>query len=251
MQPDKKECKGKEEFAVEVAERIKALSGARGMAVSNVLADLGIQPGLVTSMTTRKSVPVADTFIPIAGYFNVSIDYLFGRRPIEPAIAEGCSSLLALKYRLMLESINFIKYAQCGYCILYDSSEKLLANDGQMVQTQALPLNLTSTGILNLWPFESSYSGIIISILVLEAFMGNEKASGSRDEAKKAFAKEVSERLKALSKGMSVSIAMTEVGVPHNLASNMAVKGIVPSADTFVHIANYFNVSMDYLFGMP
>jgi transcriptional regulator with XRE-family HTH domain len=90
--PDAKTADAKAEskkaFAYEVSERIKSLSKLKGLAVSNALVECGHNAGFVTAMTIRGSVPSADAFIPIADYFNVSLDYLFGRPPRDLEYAE-------------------------------------------------------------------------------------------------------------------------------------------------------------------
>ncbi|MDR1639093.1 MAG: hypothetical protein LBT59_05290 [Clostridiales bacterium] len=81
-------AESKKAFAYEVSERIKSLSKLKGLAVSNAIVECGQNSGFVTAMTVRGSVPSADAFIPIADYFNVSLDFLFGRPPRDLEYAE-------------------------------------------------------------------------------------------------------------------------------------------------------------------
>jgi transcriptional regulator with XRE-family HTH domain len=83
--------KARRKYALELAERIKSLSKAKGVSVSNVLAVCDLQPNFVTNMTSRGSIPAADSFILVADYFDVPLDYLLGRAKKE----NECSELLA------------------------------------------------------------------------------------------------------------------------------------------------------------
>jgi transcriptional regulator with XRE-family HTH domain len=71
------------------------------------------------------------------------------------------------------------------------------------------------------------------------------------DESRMSLAKEVSERIKKLSKekGIAVSNALIACGFPPNFVTIMAKRGSMPAADAFIPIADYFGVSVDYLLG--
>lgn len=61
----------------EIAERIKALAKARGLALSKMLASAGLSYNTMTGY--RTSVPKADNLAKIADVLNCSVDYLLGR----------------------------------------------------------------------------------------------------------------------------------------------------------------------------
>jgi transcriptional regulator with XRE-family HTH domain len=70
--------KGKKAIALEIAERFRLLAKSKGMSVRGALADMGVQRNFVSSMTMRGTVPSADSFLQVARYFGVSLDYLIG-----------------------------------------------------------------------------------------------------------------------------------------------------------------------------
>jgi transcriptional regulator with XRE-family HTH domain len=65
-------------LAGETAERIRALSRAKGVTVKQALNDCGLHLNFVNNMSGRGSMPPADKFLPLADYFGVSVDCLLG-----------------------------------------------------------------------------------------------------------------------------------------------------------------------------
>ena len=65
--------------AQESAERMRALAKKRGVAVSKVLLECGLNKSLMHDVQTRNAYPTADKIAKIASYFDVSVDYLLGR----------------------------------------------------------------------------------------------------------------------------------------------------------------------------
>jgi transcriptional regulator with XRE-family HTH domain len=88
---------GKRTFAMEIAERIKSLSKGKGLTYSRALAELGYHPSFLTNMTSAGSIPVADSLLPLADYFDVSVDFLLGRtkKDVEyPRLLKGFENML-------------------------------------------------------------------------------------------------------------------------------------------------------------
>lgn len=61
-----------------IFDRIKALTEQRGKKIVDVEADLGMSKNYLYKW--KKSVPSSDKLAMVADYFNVSTDYLLGRK---------------------------------------------------------------------------------------------------------------------------------------------------------------------------
>lgn len=62
-------------------ERICRLAEKKGVSIAQVERDLGFSPASLRKMNTNK--PSADRVLALAGYFGVSVDYLYGTSLIE------------------------------------------------------------------------------------------------------------------------------------------------------------------------
>jgi transcriptional regulator with XRE-family HTH domain len=83
----------KKRYANAIAKRIKALALDRQISVSRVLQQCGLPVNFINNMSgERGSIPAANSLIPIADYFDVSVDYLLGREtrkdPVKSEILE-------------------------------------------------------------------------------------------------------------------------------------------------------------------
>jgi transcriptional regulator with XRE-family HTH domain len=62
-----------------ITSRMKELADQKCLSMSRVLQDCGVQSNFYNAIKNRNAIPAADSFIPIADYFGVSVDYLLGR----------------------------------------------------------------------------------------------------------------------------------------------------------------------------
>lgn len=68
-------------------QRIKQLCAERGISVNKLESDLGFSNSSIKKWE-RTSSPSVDKIIKVAGYFDVSIDYLLGRTDIKEPISD-------------------------------------------------------------------------------------------------------------------------------------------------------------------
>ena len=62
-----------------IKSRLKELAKSKGVPMSQVLKDVGLNPGFVTDIGRKSSSPASDKLIKLANYFDVSTEYLLGR----------------------------------------------------------------------------------------------------------------------------------------------------------------------------
>lgn len=63
----------------EIANRIEAICNEKKITVKKMLSECGLNKNVVDNMKKEKSsVPAIDKILPIAQYFDVSVDYLLG-----------------------------------------------------------------------------------------------------------------------------------------------------------------------------
>lgn len=62
------------------AERLLELRNERGISQAKLAKDLGVSFSVVCYWETDRSEPTAVNIVKVADYFNVSADYLLGRR---------------------------------------------------------------------------------------------------------------------------------------------------------------------------
>lgn len=67
--------------------RIKDLCSKRGITITKLEADLGFGNSSIKKWE-KVSSPSIDKVVKVAGYFDVSIDFLLGRSDIENSISE-------------------------------------------------------------------------------------------------------------------------------------------------------------------
>lgn len=64
---------------IEIAKRIKLLAKERKVKISELLGACGLNKNTLSTMTSRGSMPKADTLAKIADRLDCSVDYLLGR----------------------------------------------------------------------------------------------------------------------------------------------------------------------------
>ncbi|HHV62342.1 MAG TPA: helix-turn-helix transcriptional regulator [Firmicutes bacterium] len=62
-----------------LGERLKELRHIRGITQRDLARDLGVAPATIAQYETGKRMPDVTTLDTLAGYFNVTVDYLIGR----------------------------------------------------------------------------------------------------------------------------------------------------------------------------
>jgi transcriptional regulator with XRE-family HTH domain len=82
------------ELANDIADRIKALSSSKGVSVRQALAECKTNLNFVNNLASRGSIPAADSFLPIADYFGVSLDWLLGRETGAASKDPECGKIL-------------------------------------------------------------------------------------------------------------------------------------------------------------
>lgn len=91
-------------------DRIKSLRKRKGMSQVQLAEALGVSAGTVGFWETGARMPSAETQEAIADYFNVSLDYLFGRDDgsiyyFDPEVAEYAEFLRSNpEYRILFDA---------------------------------------------------------------------------------------------------------------------------------------------------
>lgn len=76
-----------------VADRIKLLAKARGMAASIVLEHCGLNKNALSTMISRGSMPKSENIAKIADYLDCSVDYLLGRTEVKEVATQSAENL--------------------------------------------------------------------------------------------------------------------------------------------------------------
>ncbi|MDR1638845.1 MAG: helix-turn-helix domain-containing protein [Clostridiales bacterium] len=92
----------RKEFARKLVERLKELSKAKGVSLNSAIFACGHTPSFLTQLTGRGSVPAADSLVPFADYFKVSLDFLFSR----PVVGKDCGTL-SYRFEEMVTRMGF------------------------------------------------------------------------------------------------------------------------------------------------
>lgn len=66
---------------VKIGETLRALRKSFGLTQQNIADSLGISRVNYTRYETNVSCPDFDTLVKIADFYDVSMDYIFGRKP--------------------------------------------------------------------------------------------------------------------------------------------------------------------------
>lgn len=64
----------------EFAEKLLELRKDKGISQAKLAKDLEVSYGVVCYWETNRSEPTAPNLVKIANYFNVSVDFLLGRK---------------------------------------------------------------------------------------------------------------------------------------------------------------------------
>lgn len=67
---------------VSIGKRLKELRKSRRLRIEDVCRDLNISTATLSRYETDKRQPAADMMQKLADYYNVSMDYLYGRAPV-------------------------------------------------------------------------------------------------------------------------------------------------------------------------
>jgi transcriptional regulator with XRE-family HTH domain len=211
-----------------VSERIKALAKDKGVSPKAAMVASGVQGNLLTHMDKRGSMPVADAFIRIADYFNVSTDFIFGRTDRNKEYAN----------------------------ILLDFEEALIKEG---VSEKSMAPNLKKP----LFKFILNKVAFFMKVVshkpksAQARVKTDTKSSGTHmrlsEDERSIFAREIAGRIKALSKakGIPYGKVLFEIGYRPEFIENMLIHGSVPFTDSLLPIADYFDVSVDFLLGRP
>jgi transcriptional regulator with XRE-family HTH domain len=211
-----------------VAERIKALAKERRISLQTALVASGAQSHLLTDMVQRGSLPTIDSFILIADYFDVTLDYLLGR----PVKMPECSGTLQGMEEAMMKSGVMYKPLNKAFKHLFGEFLAQLASCFMKIVDEHKPPKVEETESVAVFAKRRKYYDLT---------------------DKKTQAIEIADRIKALAeaKGVSLSRALVEAGSHISFVKNMTTYASIPQVDAFFPIADYFGVSMDYLLGRP
>lgn len=64
----------------QIAQNIKLLCKERKISINNLLSECNLSKSFIYDIEKRKVSPSVDKIIKIADYFNVSVDYILGRK---------------------------------------------------------------------------------------------------------------------------------------------------------------------------
>lgn len=88
---------------------IQKLCDEHGVTVNRMLQECGLHKSVVDHMKNEKpSIPSIDKILPIAEYFNVSVDYLLGYAPNEQQSNNRLKKLITFAEKLTDEQIDTI-----------------------------------------------------------------------------------------------------------------------------------------------
>jgi transcriptional regulator with XRE-family HTH domain len=171
-------------------------------------------------MEKYGSVPAANSFVRIANYFDVSLDYLL------------CNDRKLPEY---FETLVLVE----------DSFKGIgLADKFMREEDRALFADILKIVALGFLAGATRIIGQEVSVEKVAALASAEEESqdgneAERDEKRRAFAREAAERIKVLSKarGMSVRNVLSACNIQANFVSSMTSRGAIPAADCFVPIA--------------
>lgn len=198
-------------------ERVKALCKERKIPISSLERNLGFANGYISQL--RKGVFPSDRLVKIAGYFSVSIDYLLGGSTVtffdklkEACFKKGTSPTALLKSLGMSTSsvTSWKKGVTPSINTVYRLAESLGVDPAVLIDSAARPA------------LDSCNSGGIAMFYDVYADLCSNA-------------------------GKKPSVVAAELGINKSNVSNWKNNGYTPRGDALQKIADYFNVSTDYL----
>jgi transcriptional regulator with XRE-family HTH domain len=215
-------------LAKEIAARIKTLAKDKGVSPQTVMIACGIQRNFLTHMSIRGSIPAADSFMLIADYFNVTLDFLFGRPDRE---TEYSNTLLGFEKALIKEGVTDKTLSPNMRNMFFELLLNQVAFFLKVVTRTSQPMQIPKNAAAK----APSY------------------AMKPVDDERKLLANEIAENIKFLakSKGIPYGHVLNQLGYLPTFVTNMSHQGSIPSADLFIPIADYFDVSLDFLLCRP
>jgi transcriptional regulator with XRE-family HTH domain len=178
-------------------------------------------------MSIRGSIPAADSFMLIADYFNVTLDFLFGRPDRK---TEYSNTLLGFEKALIKEGVTDKTLNPSMKNMFFELLLNQVAFFLKVVALKSQPMQIANSA----------------------ADKAPSYAMKPVDE-RKILALEIAEKIKFLakSKGIPYGHVLKELGYLPTFVTNMSHQGSIPSADLFIPIADYFDVSLDFLLCRP
>ncbi len=233
-----------------LVDRIQRLADENGITINTLLKDCGINKSLLSDLKSKGSIPSADKLSKIADYLDVSTDYLLGRtdaRRYSDDPMPAYKSPSAIHYYSLQLRINLQLYASTNNKSLDKALERcglerfVDIDDYNMKSSEALSISIEELQTL------ADYFNQPLDLLLQFSWDHN---SGF-DSKPSNESSVLQTRLKEIRKACDFTQQQVadHFNIDQSTYAGYESGKSVPSPERLAALADYFDVSVDYLLG--